>query len=357
VSGRDARLVGVANIGAGDFRTYLEVFHETYLHGVERHIDPDMRGFLDRYPRLPCRIKGYVSTSFGVAFEYVGGNEQVAVERSSRRCEFMLLDPPAPVRKLQPLIVVGYPGCGIARLSLEGSLPFLLTSTQASLKLEDVGFKAFGWSRAVGYAEVFGDRSDPLWTPEQAVRRANDEILAALADINDMKREHLEISRFLDREKRQTVLIAGDFGEKGMRRLNAIRKGVRECGYLPRLLSDVPDMPDYDLTDKFVALGQTARFVVFDDSSAAGHLREFEVAAQRGWVVAVLRMAGTHSSVVTRGEALKSRVLREWAYTDDNLGGVLYEVTEWAESTVKELREGRDEIYPWRDSNPSSEPT
>jgi len=58
----------MSNIDTIGFGEYLKVFHETYIEGVERFVEPDWHGFLDRYPRLPSRIKGYVSTTFGVAF-------------------------------------------------------------------------------------------------------------------------------------------------------------------------------------------------------------------------------------------------------------------------------------------------
>ena len=338
----------MSNIDTIGFGEYLKVFHETYIEGVERFVEPDWHGFLDRYPRLPSRIKGYVSTTFGVAFEYIEEGAGVEVTHSSRRVEFMLLNAPASVRRLPAMMKIAGPGSGIATLSIEGALPFWLESPEATVTLDRVGFRALGWNRDVEYAEVFGDRSRELWTPAKAVRRATDEILAAVTDINDMRREHVKLSEFLDREKERTVLIAGDYGPEGSKRLSAIRKGVRELGFLPRILTDVPDMPDYDLTEKFVALGQLARFVIFDDSSAAGYLREFQVAAAQGWIVVVLRREGSHSSFVTRGEELKSRVLREWTYTDDSLLGVLYQAVEWAEKLVSELREGRQEAYPWR---------
>ena len=95
----------MANVDAAGFSTYLDTFHRVYRETVEAHVPDNLRGFLDRYSRLPCTVVGYVSTSFGVAFEYEPGDYDVRVEHSSARIEDFLTGAPARVRRLQPMFV------------------------------------------------------------------------------------------------------------------------------------------------------------------------------------------------------------------------------------------------------------
>jgi hypothetical protein len=80
-----------------------------------------------------------------------------------------------------------------------------------------------------------------------------------------------------------------------------------------------------------------ARFIVIEDSSAAGQIREIATCAAQGLVTAILRREGSRGSFVTTGEELKSKVIREFTYTDDSLQQVLFEAIRWAEETVEEL--------------------
>jgi hypothetical protein len=338
----------VAHVDVEDFSAYLDKFHRVYRETVEAHVPENLRGFLDRYSRLPCSVVGYVSTSFGVAFEYEPGDYDIRVAHSSARIEEFLTGAPAQVRKLQPMFR-GFDiwGAWIEGLRLEGGFPFHLERT-GSVTFVDVLFAARGWTRYVAYAEVFGTRDRDDWTDAKAIERAKEEVLSARTDIRTMDDENLSLSQFLAGQKEKSVLVAGDFSPEGRERLDAIRRALRQLGYVPRLLDDVPEVPELDLPEKFAAVAHMARFIVFDDSSASGHLREFHQAVESGLVTIVLRQGGSTPSYVTRADALKSTVIREFEYGGTTVHGVLAGATRWAEERIAELRSQRADLYPWR---------
>jgi hypothetical protein len=121
---------------------------------------------------------------------------------------------------------------------------------------------------------------------------------------------------------------------------------------------DVPENQDfpYDLSQKFVAIGAVVRFLVFDDSSKSGHIRELELARNNNWITVVLRQAGGDSSYMTAGLSDTSTVIREVSYDLENLHSTLSDPLKWAEGRYLELNKARVQIYPWRTTNDNSPP-
>jgi hypothetical protein len=290
----------VANVDAEAFSTYLDCFHRIYRETVEAHVPEGMRGFLDRFSRLPCGVVGYVSTNFGVAFEYEAGKSGIRMEHSSARIEDFFLGAPPRVRRLPLAVQFGFGGA-LEEVTTTGFYPFRLGQAGPA-RLVDVRFEALGWTREVYYAELFPVRALEEWTEAKAVERAKDEVLQALTDIRAMEDENLSLGQFLAQQKDKSVLVAGDFSPGGRKRLDAIRRSLRERGYLPRLLDDVPEVFDFDLPEKFAAVATMARFVVIDDSSASGHIRELTDASERGLLTIVLRQEGSKPSFMTRAD-------------------------------------------------------
>src|SRR5205814_3704879 len=103
---------------------------------------------------------GYVSTRFGAGFEYVdAGVQNVEVRVSSARIEDFFTGAPNRIRKLTPMFSLGGANSGISSLTIDGAFPFRLTSVNSSIRLTDVQFKAFDWTRIVKFAELYGNRT------------------------------------------------------------------------------------------------------------------------------------------------------------------------------------------------------
>jgi hypothetical protein len=94
-------------------------------------------------------------------------------------------------------------------------------------------------------------------------------------------------------------------------RLAAIRDALETLGYDPILLDEIADPFGYDLRQKFMAVADVCRFLVFEDATRAGQLFEMAAAAGTGLVRIVLRQAGRHSCFMSLGQGLTSKVVYE----------------------------------------------
>jgi hypothetical protein len=231
------------------------------------------------------------------------------------------------------------------------------------VKLIDLTIEIGASRRHIEWMELWSDRSAEMWSDIQAVRRAKDEIIIALTDVRQLERMQqagiaLTLGRYLTEFKKQYVLLAGDFSRAGKVRLRAIGDSLERQGYVPIMLDEIPESPDYDLLQKFSAIAPVCRFVVFDDSSKSGHLAEFPLAVAGRYITIVLRLHGSEGSMVTRGVASTSKVIRESEYSAGDLDAVVSNNLTWAEQRHDELRGDRGfAAFPWRQQIESDEPT
>ncbi|MFP5362748.1 MAG: hypothetical protein ACLGI5_08460, partial [Thermoleophilia bacterium] len=184
-------------------------------------------------------------------------------------------------------------------------------------------------------------------SPTAAVTRAKDEVLVALTDLRQMREARLDLREYLRGPKEKTVLVLGDFGTR-RERLDQIKDILRGMGYQAITLDDVDDSTDQDLAQKFMAISHVARFLVFDNSSASGHLSELQMAQNSRLLRIVLNEAGTQRSFMSIGHESDSQVAREQEYTSDTLHETLASATAWAEQCFATISEKRNAMFPWR---------
>ena len=233
-------------------------------------------------------------------------------------------------------------------LTFNGSFPFRLTSQEASVSFTDVTFKVGDWSRPVKHAELYGNRTIAFWSDVNAVTKAKDEILLAMVYLKGSEKRSVSLSEYLNTFKEKMVLVLGDYGDDGIKRLEEIKKILVDLGYDPISLNEIPDDLHYDLQQKAVAVGSVARFVVMDDSSKSGHLVELPYAQSNRWCLIILRLKGSDGSFMTRGASATSKIILEKSYSSGNLPEVMNESVKWAEERIKEVRETMKVDYPWR---------
>ena len=275
--------------------TYLATFHEEYVATVEGYVPEEARSRLTRYSLLPAvQVTGYVSTQLGAGYEYREGDGGISIIR------------------------------GVAA---------------------SVSFKAGTWSRDVLFAHLFATRQEGFWSEAHAVRRAKDEVLPALLDLQQSAARSLDLGTYLRTFEKRTILVLGDF-KHGRDRLEAIRGALQATGYEALLLDEVPDDLNYDLPQKFHAVASVCRFPVFEDSTPSGHIAEMFSAEPSHPIRIVLREGEKQSTFMTRAMGLTSRVRREWSYDETNLDAVLGEAVEWAQLLVAELAEQHVATYP-----------
>ena len=340
------------NVTDIDLRKYIEIFIKTLEETAQQYLPKDLQKNLLHLALLPSQITGYVSTQFGVAIEYNPSSDtEILIIRGSARVEDLIVKAPPRLRDTGPMISIGGTETGLHGGTLSGAFPFRLVGDQSSVSLVNVKFEAGTWKRIIHFAEVFGNRSSEIWSPERAVSRAKDEVLAAMVEVRRAEEKHVSISEYIDQFKMKTVLVLGDYDEAGLVRLHGISQFLITLGYEPLFIKDIPDHPHQDLPQKVVAIGAIARFVVVDDSSKSGHLLEIQLCKQNCWVTVLLRAGGQGGSWMTAGAAHQSNVILEKPYDPASPNVALLEAADWAENKLKELQGKFDSTYPWRTKN------
>lgn len=334
------------NVTESGMEAYLRTFHDEYRQGVEQYVPADARERLMRYPLLADPVTGYVSTQLGAGYEYGLGEGEFSIRRSSQRIEELFVNGPSKLSRLPLGFAIGGPNFGIESLTIEGGFPFRFTSRTAEVYFYKVRFKVDTWSRDVLYAQLFANRTADFWSETQAVRRAKDEVLQALFDLQQSRASNVDLATYLKSFKERTVLLLGDFNT-GRDRLEAIQSALGRMGYLAVMLDEIPEEPNYDLRQKFQAVASVCRFLVFEDSTPAGQIGEMILASGLDLIRIVLREGGGQSTFMTTGMGLTSKVVREWSYTAENLDEVLGDAAKWAESVVADLAQERGNLYPW----------
>lgn len=335
----------MGNVTDSQLAAYLATFHAEYNETVERYVPPEHRMRLDRYSRLPTSITGYVSTQKGAGFEYGLPGSGISVLRSSRAIEDFFVNAPGWLEREDPFFLISAPGIGFQSLSFDGRFPFRFDGPDGQVMFTDVMFKAGQWRRHVNFAELASNRSEEFWSEAEAVRRAKDEVLQASLYLLSAARG-VTLEEYLRTFKQRTVLLLGNF-TTGRDRLEAIRASLDRAGYLTVLLDEVPAQASYDIRQKFQAVASVCRFLVFEDSTAAGQIFEMGLAENLQAVRIVLRKQDEQSTFMTLGMAQTSKVIREWVYDDADLDAVLADATGWAESVVDELKMQRPTAWPW----------
>lgn len=333
---------------------YVEVFHATLDETASQFFDAEQAKNLHYQLLIPARIICYVSTQFGVAFEYVPATStSIESVKGSARIEDLLVRAPKSLRNVGPLFKISASNITITEITLADAFPFRLSSQDASLTLQNVRCtaEALNWNREIGYAEIYSDRSPEKWSEQAAASRAKDEILAALFVARQAEASELELFDFLSEFREKGVLVLGTYDSEGEQRLASISECLSSLGYIPFLLKEVPDFPHYDLSQKAVVAGSISRFVVVDDSSPSGHLAEVELCRSNRWITVLLRAGGRAASLMTVGASIASNVILEKDYDPLDPSPAVAEAVEWVEEKLQEVKLGFSQVYPWRSAS------
>ena len=130
------------NVRDEDLRSYLESFHSTLCSTADRYLKPEYHKRLLHLSYLPAIIKGYVSTQFGIAIEYLPSDStSIEIILGSQRVEDLLFQAPKKIRDIGPRFNVGGSMCSFTNLRLEGAFPLRLTRETASTSLFNMSFK------------------------------------------------------------------------------------------------------------------------------------------------------------------------------------------------------------------------
>ena len=261
----------MANIRSDDFRTYLEAFHRVFSDKLIAYVPEQYHGDLLRVQHLQnSRIVRYVSTTYGVGYQYQpGAVGSIEVSFGSRRVDEFFYGNPRGLIENDENILIRLTGRDFKMVSctVEGRIPLRLEGPEASVILENLQWTFRGQPRRIAYAEFSANRSAEYWSVDKAVERAMDEVLQDSIYAGGMERFNTSVSDYLERFKKGHVLLLGDFGQEGARRIQNIAELLGTLGYYAFTLQDVREVPEYDLRQKLTAVAPVCRFVVVDDSS------------------------------------------------------------------------------------------
>jgi hypothetical protein len=342
------RVMTFKSVTADGLREYLTTFHDSLRLLADRYLPAEVRRNPSHAAYLPSQVIGYISTQFGVAYEYIPFESNTGAETTiyemrggSARVENLILaGAPKVMLEAPPALSIVGSRYWVIGMNVQG--PFRLGRDEAHIVFDRCLFSwpiSVGriWWKGTGLLEVYGDRRAELWTPDKAVVRAQQEVLAALFEVDRARQKGLSRAEYIARYREKQVLVLGSYSAGGRARLDKMKAILTELGYDPILLSDVPDQPAQTLQQKVVMLGSVSRFVVMDDSEKSGALAELPLCQGNGWVTAILRLGGRPSSAMSKDAGLLSSVIVELAYDEAGPRAVLESAVRWAERRRSEL--------------------
>ncbi|MDQ3181738.1 MAG: hypothetical protein M3Q33_14630, partial [Acidobacteriota bacterium] len=117
------------------FKEYLEVFHSTLSQTAEEYLSPNKSNKLLHLSFLPAQIVGYVSTQFGVGFEYISAKEtSIKIVIGGARVENLFFKTPKSFPNRGEMIAIGGVNVSIIGLTIKTKtlLPFKLIEEPSS---------------------------------------------------------------------------------------------------------------------------------------------------------------------------------------------------------------------------------
>lgn len=340
-----------------EIRNYIATFNESYSRCADEYLPRETRSRLLRYPFLENVQIGYVSTTIGAGFEYLGTRGGGAIELviGSDPIHDLFFAPPDQVKGLKHFIDICNPDVKLigdprSPALFRNGYPLRITAPSGSVTLTAMRFEVSDWVRNVHMAQLYGNNSSEFWSTTNAVVRSSREIFEALMDLRRARLRNIPLEEFLRTYRERKVLLLGDYSTEGRQLLENIKAIVASLHYDAILVDEVEDHPWPTLRQKTVTLASLSRFVVIEDSTESGHLIEFVdlLHVPPPVIMIVLRQQGTRSTFMTADASYSYNGVQEFEYLRENLEGVLRGAVKWAEHQVGAyMQRGRD-IYPWR---------
>lgn len=343
-------MVNPENVSEDQLKSYIGTFHSALKDTADKYLPTEFRDKLLHSSLLPAKIKCYVSTKFGVGFEYIPASKNsIETVRGSSRIEELFFGTPRKLSKTPPLFNIVGVGTLLRWCSFKGDrFPIRLANENASATVSNTKFEASDWTRDVFFGEIYGNRKFDEWTDSKAVIRAQNEVLMALTEINRSKDLKIPVHEYLSQQKEKTVLLLGKYGGEGGVRLAMIKNALVGLGYNPVMTKDVPDHPHHTLDQTVTALGSAARFVVIDDTEVSGHNAELPICKQNDWVTIILHESGRRSSLMTASFTVGTTIRKDFKYEKSNISKAIKESTQWAEAELIATERKLNSTYPWR---------
>ncbi len=357
---------------------YVAAYRRAYLEEADNEIEEGMRARLDKYPYLKWPLAIHVGSD-GWAWEANPHQRYPLRVRASalpidewfssvarpnyplsltteKRGTIITANPKgAPVEGAAPFKIGDAANVRVIGITFEDYPTIFHVDGEGG----DISFVECPWSKdglrtsIIHYARVFARTDVSDLTEVRATRDATREIYQALVDVDRASKRDVTLEEYLDQFKTKTVLILGSFG-KGRADLTRIKDGVREAGYDPVTLDELPEHESYDLKQKFVAVASVARFLIFEDSIVSGHLVEMALAEPFHPVRVVMWPQGAPpSTYMSATDFATTTTMRLFEYEPDMLAAAVTDALEWAEARLAEAGRDASSMLPWREASAS----
>ena len=355
---------------------YVEVLNNQYTKASE-----DLRPLLPDHFLPKQEIRVYLVRKTGVAIDYLGMSSKLRIDfqisdRSLDDLIFLPTDPPVPaeigVFHLQP-VKVSPPDQPIRTVKLMGSMEGIVLfkidnahvfAYSQKIMNENYGRYAFfniyvqrqypdGTTRSkyVRYAELYPDK-EMIFTPARAENNAVKDFQDHLdflkaPNMAPSIQKYVRIGEAVHQLKKNSVAVLGRDSPPESDLLRRIRDELRALNYHAFLVREEESLAEQTPEEKVKLLTLMSRFCVMEDSTASGHIAEFEYCKTNRVLLILLRRAG-HGSTWMIGDAglVDFNFIRTFEFSEANLHEVLVEATRWAEDFLSRRALAYKDYFP-----------
>jgi hypothetical protein len=148
------------------------------------------------------------------------------------------------------------------------------------------------------------------------------------------------------------ILVLGPDTGRYLEKLRQIQDAIFLLGYNSALVRDQKEFGHETIEQKLIRIAMSTRFVLVEDSIAAGHIDELSLLSRSRAIVAVLREHGKAGTWMQSDYDLDFPI-QFFTYRTDLLNDLSQTVTravDWAESKLRNRTEVLGKRYPWRHS-------
>jgi len=149
-------------------------------------------------------------------------------------------------------------------------------------------------------------------------------------------------------ENSDSVLILGKDTGPALDRLKRIQSKLEELGYYTYIIKEQPDKAGESLIQKAMRHALSSKFVLIENTEAAGHLYEIpHVTKAAECVTVVLQEEGKGATWMFEDAYAKHKHWHKITYEDPTLEHAVEEAAAWAETFVGEFAVDQAATLPW----------
>lgn len=149
-------------------------------------------------------------------------------------------------------------------------------------------------------------------------------------------------------ENSDSVLVLGKDTGPGLARLKQIASALEGLGYYSHIIKEQPDRAGESVIQKVMRFALSSKFVLIENTEAAGHLYEIpHVTKAAECVTVVLQEDGKGATWVFEDAYGKHKHWHKIGYKEGALKSAVREAAEWAERFIREFAAKQATMLPW----------